>query len=300
MRALTLAGIIRDGEGTDLEGLTAVELAADRGVDGELLSALLDCGCDPYSQAGDGMDSYRLALVCGKEDNLKILLDYAVANGSPRDHWVANCHWMTNWLRKQHSNSWTSTFDAYMWALQDADLIDAWDVDGHTLLFRAVQRGNKALVSELLKFGSHPRACDAYGWAPIHEAVRTQSTKLVELLVDGGACIFDTVSDVEAYSAASPPKALPFQEPDAAVINALHIAVGFNRRPSYLKEKAKLSPEMVRLLLNIGLDPNQQTRNTATLGCWDLREAETPLQIMFRRGRFTWDDKFFEVVRIAD
>jgi len=296
VRDLTSAGLIRD-QSTCL-GLTGVELAADRGVDGELLSALLDSGSDPFSETGDGVDSFHLALVCGKEDNLKILLDYAVANGSPRDHWIANCHWITNWLRKQEPNSWTSTLNAYMSALQDSNLINSWDNHGHTLLFRAVQRGNKALVSELLKRGSHPRASDAYGWAPIHEAVRTENVELVELLVNCGAYILDTVSDIKPYSATSPSSALHFQDPEAAVITMLHIAVKVYPGSAILDERVKLSPEMVRLLLKLGLDPNQQTKNTATLGSWNLRKAETPLQIIFREGQFTWDEKFFEVVRV--
>ncbi|KAK4212692.1 ankyrin repeat-containing domain protein [Rhypophila decipiens] len=251
IRELISAGVISDHKSTYLR-MTGVQLAADRGVDGEFLSALLDGGSDPYSETDQGVDSFHLALVCGKEDNLKILLDYAVADGTSRDHLIAN------WLQKHDSNYWTSKLEAYMSVLQHAD--------------------------EQIR-------------GPL-EAVRTENVELVELLVDWGAYIFDTVSDINAYLSASPSSALYTNEPGAAVINVLHIAVGVNPHPMNLEERAKLSPEIVRLLLNLGLDPNQQTDNTATLGSWDLREAETPLQIMFRKNRFTWDDKFFEVARM--
>ncbi|KAM7214504.1 ankyrin [Rhypophila decipiens] len=201
IRELTSAGVISDHKSRHLRR-TGVQLAADRGVDGELLSALLDGGSDPYSETDQGVDSFHLALVCGKEDNLKILLDYAVADGTSRDHWI------TDWLQKQDSNCWTSTFEAYMSALQHADLIDCRDNNGHTLLFRAVQRGNMALVSELLKLGANPRTTDG--------------------------------------------------------------EYGNSETPMF--------------------------RNIRVT--WHLREAETPLQIMFRNNRFTRDDKFFEVVRM--
>jgi hypothetical protein len=78
----------------------------------------------------------------------------------------------------------------------------------------------------------------------------------------------------------------------------LHIAVSIKPQYTVFKFEACLSPDMVRLLLEHGLDPNEKTRNTVHLQNWVLKEEETPLQIMFRPYRYEWSPTFFEVVQI--
>ena len=273
--------------------MTAIQIAADRGVDAGLLTALLQGGADPYVETREGLDSFLLALVCGKLDNLTILLDHATGSLS-RDHWL------TNWLQKSGTNrapGGRPTIDAYMTAVDEGRLVNAWDANGHSLLFHAVKRGNQLLVEELIKLGSDVNFADMEGWTPFHETVRSENVPLANLLISHGADIFKTVSNISPSSASAPPT-FPHQEGQRPIINSLHIAVGVNPHHMDLKARACLSPDIVRLLLERGLDPNQTTKNTVHLQDWVLREEETPLQIMFREYRYQWSPTFFEVVQM--
>ena len=298
--ALVVRQLVAAGANVDQESsapkpywkMTAIQIVAERGVDVSILAALLDCGADPFAETKEGLDSFLLALVCGKEDNLILLLSHAATEDN-----LARDHWLTNWLRKPDAN-WSSTLATYMSAIHDATLFDAWDMNGHPLLFHAVGRGNQALVSELLKLGADPNLADPFGWTPFHEAVRTENTVLAKQLISHGADAHASVSEINAYSASTSSHGMFYQDDGAAVINSLHIAAGVNPHSLDLDARKRLSPEMVRLLLELGLDPNSKTKNTAGLGRWDLRQDETPLQIMFRDFRYgDWGRKFFEVVQ---
>jgi hypothetical protein len=116
-------------------------------------------------------------------------------------------------------------------------------------------------------------------------------------LISHGADIFRTVSNVSP-SSASPPSTRPYQKGQEPTVNSLHIAVGVNPHHMDLEARACLSPDMVRLLLEYGLDPNEKTRNTVHLQDWVLREEETPLQIMFCPYRHEWSPTFFETVQM--
>jgi ankyrin repeat protein len=185
-----------------------------------------------------------------------------------------------------------------MSAIHNASLFDARDAEGHTLLFHAVSRGNDLLASELLKLGADPNLADPFGWTPFHEAVRTENTLLAKQLVSHGGDALATVSDIDAYSAPTSSHGMFYQDDGAAAINSLHIAAGVDPHPMDSDARKILSAEMVRLLLELGLDPNSKTKNTAGLEEWDWRNDETPLQIIFRKFPYgSWDRKFFEVVQ---
>lgn len=65
-----------------------------------------------------------------------------------------------------------------------------------------------------------------------------------------------------------------------------------------LKARARVLPDIIRFLLDLGLVPNAKTRHTSDLPFRELREEETPLQIMFRPWRYTWSPTFFQVVQM--
>jgi ankyrin repeat protein len=274
-------------------GVSAIQIAAERGVNAGIVKALLEGGADPYAQTETGMDSFLFALVCGKQDNLEILLDHAIADTHPR------AHWLTDYLRNPDANLQHPTSDIYLSALQHADLVYSWDMEGHTLLFHAITESNPVLANNLLARGADPNAADPFGWTPVHEAVRTENVALLRLLLAHGGDVFATVSDIAPFSASRAISALDYQSPDAAAINALHLAAGCNPHPDDMEARARLSPDMVRLLLELGFDPNGRTRNTGNLLLWRAKEGgETPLDIMFWEGRFDWDERFFEVVEM--
>ena len=293
-----------EAEGTDkirlpqaYTGFSAIQVAAERGVEARIVKVLLEAGADPFAKTRTGMDSFLFALACGNKENLEILLDHATVDTHPRDHWL------TNYLRKPDPNLQPPTLDIYLSALQNADLTNGSDREGHTLLFHAITESNPVLAKNLLTRGADPNAADAMGWTPVHEAVRTANITLLKLLLAHGGNVFATVSDVAPFSFSRFTKAPHHQSPDAAAINALHLATGFNPHSEDLQESARLSPDVVRLLLELGLDPNGKTGNTSSL----RRESyghrahlldETPLNIVFRKWQSGWNERSFEVVEM--
>jgi ankyrin repeat protein len=65
--------------------------------------------------------------------------------------------------------------------------IAALDEDGDTLLHRAVFRGNRRDVRELLELGSNVNAHGDFGHTPLHYAAMRGRLDLVELLLAAGA-----------------------------------------------------------------------------------------------------------------
>ncbi|KAH6873843.1 ankyrin repeat-containing domain protein [Thelonectria olida] len=253
--------------------MTAIQVAAERGVDAGLMAALLDGGADPYLETREGLDSFLLALVCGKMDNLTVLLEKALAN-------LLHDHWLTNRLRKSGMSGapcGQATFDAYLSAIADADLTHTWDENGHSLLFLAIGRENKLLAEELIKLGADPNLADPLDWTPFHEAVRIENVPLAKFLMDPGADIFKIVSTVSPCLTSSSlnDSYIAYNGPLVPAMNSPHIAIGVPHDMD-MQARARLSPDIVRFLLDLGLDPNAKIRDTGGLPFWELREEKTP------------------------
>lgn len=273
--------------------LTAIQIAVERGIDDTLyLAALLKGGADPYAETNDGLDCFGLTLLCGKLDNLAILVQHA-AHDPSRDNWL------TNWLRESGTipQGGQESFEACIAAIRHSRLYEAYENNGHSLLSHAVRDGNRDLAEELIKLGSDVNFGDPLGWTPFHEAVRTHRTDLVELLISKGANVLTTVQGVSPFSLSSK---LPRTGEERPVINALHIAVGIH--PHNMGEEAgsRFSPDIVRLLLENGIDPNAKAINVGRLPWYSASHDATPLQIMFRNMRWvaTKSREWFAVVQL--
>ncbi len=276
-------------------GFSAIQVAAERGVETRIVQALLEAGADPFAETGTGMDSFLLALVRGHEENLEALFGHAVADTHPRDHWL------TNHLRNPDANPQLPTLDTYLFALQNANLINDVDTEGHTLLFHATTQSNPTLAYNLLTRGADPNTPDPLGWTSVHQAIHTKNLALLDLLLAHGGNVLATVSSMAPYSAARSTRRRPttrrhtasarqhHRSPDAAVINALRLATA----------TMPPQPEVVRLLLERGVDPNERVRNTGGLGVWDaMAEGRTPLGGMFLVERRERGSEFWEVVEM--
>lgn len=257
--------------------LTAIQIAAERGIDDTpYLAALLKGGADPYAVTNDGLNSFELALFCGKLDNLAILVQHAV-------HDPSHDNWLTNWLRESGAipQGDQESFKACIAAIRHSQLHTAYDNNGHTPLFHAAGNGNIALAEELIKLGSDVNFGDYLGWTAFHEAVRTRRMGIVELLISKGANVLATVEATSPFSLVS--STLPHPDEEVPMINALHIAVGIHSGRMDVEVRDPFCPDIVRLLLENGLDPNAKTINIDGLLYCSIDHDATPLQILFRQ-----------------
>lgn len=273
---------------------TAIQLAAERGIkDGTYLVALLEGGADPYMHRDNGFDSFYLALFCGKLDNLAILVQHAIQD-------ISRDHWLTNFLRESGTmpQSDQECFEACVAAIGHSGAYQTYDRNGHTLLFHAVSEGNLILAHELIMLGSNVGSADYTGWTPFHEAVRTYRHDLVELMISQGSDVRWLVETTAPYSVTS--SVPPDPDEPLPTINALHIAVGIYR--AHYETNSRLSLEIVRLLLESGIDPNAKAMHVVHLQNCSVREDASPLQILFRSWRPPWGDEylpdFFAVVQL--
>ncbi|KAF2033016.1 ankyrin [Setomelanomma holmii] len=261
---------------------TAIQLAAERGIkDRSYLVALLEGGADPYAHRDNGFDSFYLALFCRKLDNLAILVQHAIQDIS-RDHWLAN------FLRESGTmpQSDQECFEACVAAIGQSGAYQTYDGNGHTLLFHAVSEGNLTLAHELIKLGSNVGSADYTGWTPFHEAVK--------LLITQGSDVRWPVETTAPYSVTS--SVPPDPDEPLPIINALHIAVGIYK--ARYETSNRLSPGVMRILLENGMDPNTKAMHVGGLQNCSVWEDSSPLQIMFRSSGPEYSPDFFAVVQL--
>ncbi|PVH99314.1 ankyrin [Periconia macrospinosa] len=261
---------------------TALQLAMERGVhDVSYITALLDGGADPYTTTDQGLDSFDLALYRGKLDNLAALMQHA-----ERDE--ARENWLMNWLRVSGMTPQgeQECFEACISAIYHRGMHATYDATGHTLLYYTAEQGNVRLAHELIKLGSNVNFPDPWGWTPLHVAVRFHHVEMVRFLIENGANVVETADDLSS----SPGEFAP-------TVNALHVSVGACAPNHDLETRSRFSPEIVRLLLENGIDPNAKAVNVGGLKYCGVDGHASPLQIMFRDGPHR-TPQFFEVVRL--
>ncbi|KAF2825558.1 ankyrin [Ophiobolus disseminans] len=270
---------------------TAMQLAADRGViDPDYITTLLKNGADPYAETDEGLNSFDLAFFHGKLDNLAVLVQHAAQNPS-------GTNWLTIWLQDSGAmpQDDNECCQACMAAIFHAGCQTAYDANGHTFLFYAIREGNQMLAEELIKLGANPNFGDHLGWTPLHEAVRTHRADAVELLIRNGADVLLTVDDISPFSNST---VLPHPDDPAPIINALHLAVGIHPHNRDIDARNRMSPEIVRMLLETGIDPNAKTINIGSLQNSSVDVDASPLQIMFRKYGPRHSPDFFAVVQL--
>ena len=107
--------------------------------------------------------------------------------------------------------------------------VDGHDLDGATPLMRAASADNSAAIKILLKHGADPNLSTDDGWSPLHVAALRGAVHAAQALVDGGARV--DAEDSYGWTA---------------------LALASQHR----------SPEIVRLLLAAGSDPNGRKQPT--------------------------------------
>jgi hypothetical protein len=108
--------------------------------------------------------------------------------------------------------------------------------------------------------------------------------------------VLATVKDTSPFSLFS--STLPHTDEEEPVINALHIAVGIHPHRMDVEARSRFSPDIVRLLLENGIDPNAKAINVGGLPECSINRDATPLQIMFRKLGATKSREFFAVVQL--
>lgn len=82
--------------------------------------------------------------------------------------------------------------------------VDAWDIEGKSLLEKAASRGNIQFALALIARGANVNSSRS-GWTPLHEAVRVGDLKMVQALIAHGSDL--NANAMESPSPASPPGA---------------------------------------------------------------------------------------------
>jgi len=158
-------------------------------------------------------------------------------------------------------------------AAQKANMLDAPDNKGRTLLFHASEKGNVLLVEELCKRGANVDITDHFGWTPLRVAVREGNISITKHLLNYSPFFRRAKSNGlfipgdEIISAQLPSRHL------------LQIAIIYNSSQSVL-------PELVQALLDAGVDPNEKSQRLAgSVSSWNRRNNSddliTPVQALF-------------------
>jgi hypothetical protein len=167
-----------------------------------------------------------------------------------------------------------SVFQLLVEVAQKANMLDAPDNKGRTLLFHASEKGNVLLVEELCKRGANVDITDHFGWTPLRVAVREGNISITKHLLNYSPFFRRVKSNGPL---------IPGDEISSAQRPSCHllqIAIIYHSSQSVL-------PELVHALLDAGVDPNERSQRLApSISSWNRRNDSddliTPVQALFR------------------
>jgi ankyrin repeat protein len=284
-----LVGVGVDITSVDGHGMNALEYAVTRAVATDILQTLLDAGSNPHTPATSGFDHFQLALLNGSPSNLSCLWEYSKIHPAPASHWLHRSHSTTD--PEEQDNP----VHNFVIALSEACAINARDKYGHTLLFNAALAGNQAVAQELIICGANVNDTDPLGWTPIHAAVSQSDAEITSILLKAGADINGTLTDEVPWRADQSPK-----QDSKTAYKAIHLTLC---KPGYhwnWEVQKPPSPEVVRLLLDSGADPNEAVTPP---GYNYGKSTRTPIQLLFENHGYwehTKEKSFKEVLEIAE
>ena len=170
------------------QGESALDLAARKSADGEMVKLLLDAGalvneCDERGNTA----LMHAAKECNVAAARQLLKAGADANARTSRGETA-VHQLASAIFRETAPGWarsTSKFAEFMTAFQEfGGNPGAVDDSGWTALHKAALSGNAGAVRCLLAFGFDPRAQDHLGLAPQDLALRSNHIKVAELLAN--------------------------------------------------------------------------------------------------------------------
>ncbi|PGH23686.1 hypothetical protein AJ80_02292 [Polytolypa hystricis UAMH7299] len=207
------------------------------GVYVQIIQAMLEAGADPYRLSSWKMDSFHIALSCGRREVLSLLRQYASAHPNP-SHWLCA---LGESLGNKADLLDDKTF--YQEAMLHAHPVDPQNTDGEPLLFVAASSGNSEVAGKLLACGVDVQVVDLAGRTALHAAVYKNQADVVALLLDAGANPNQAASSWVRYELR-----LRHATPLQMCVVACHTGAA--------SESTKV---IVRSLLDFGADPNDRS-----------------------------------------
>lgn len=146
--------------------------------------------------------------------------------------------------------------------LQQADAVNAAEVDGSTALHWAVHRDNAEMVGLLIQAGADVNAVTRYGVRPISLAAENGSAAILEQLVTAGADVNATMSGGETAlmtaARTGAPEAVRVLLAGGADVNA---AEDTRRQTALMWAAAEGNAAAIRVLVEAGADINARSFN---------------------------------------
>lgn len=227
---------------------------------------LVSSGADPSFAAKDGTTAFAAAALAGQTKVMEYLAEQGVEINPPT----------TDGNLLIHDLIMAGNTETVGWLLQrgvDPNLLR--EHDKFSLLLVAVNVGEQAILEMLLSAGADPSIADARGIMPLHSAAADDNLDAIRALVKAGAPLEPEGDDFPPLSFAA--------RDDRLEAAKLLIELGANPGWTDKDGGGPLttaagygSPEMVKLLLDGGADPNIGQLVIADEECTEEEEPTAP------------------------